>query len=258
MSDSSERDDQATDADEAAPDLDLGPDSPTLDLDEVPPPAAASPAGTVRRRLIGFLALVLGAVGVLASVVLAFLVLRTGFGASSAVDSLLDPVAATIERVDTRIDQADDAIDRGGVPSEGMPELRARSEGLLDVSGSAADLFTTVSDHPVYQWLPADLAPLTSALEGFTTGSSRVEEVVAATPDGDGLTSADAAIVADELDTLQAAVTDVGEAFNSAERSLRRWIRIGALFGFLASLWLCWAQFSLARRGLRAVRGRPV
>lgn len=223
------------------------------------PPPRATPSGrAVRARLIGFLAVILGIVGIVLSVVALFLVLRIGFGVTSAVDNLLEPVSATIDRLETRIDQADDAVDRDGVMPEQMPELRARSEGLLDVTGSAVDLFTAARDHPMYRWLPAELSALESSLGDYADGASRIEEVVDRTADGDGLSAADSSTVAAEIDTLQAGVVDVRQAVDEAARSLRRWIRIGAFFGFLGALWGSWAQFCLARRGLRAVRGKPV
>jgi len=217
------------------------------------------PAGYgLRRRLTGFLALVLGVVGMLASLVVAFLILRTGFSATSTVDNLLSPVAETIGRVETRIDQADDVVNRNGVASELMPELLARSEGLSDVAGSGRELFTTVTDHPVYGLLPAQLDPLTDALDEFAASAVRVDEVVTSAAEGRDLKAADAELVADELDGLQAKVAGAGDALDDATRSLKRWIRFGAFIGLLVSLWSFWAQFVLARRGLRAVRGRPV
>lgn len=231
-------------------------DGPETRTSRLPRPTPSGRA--VRARLFGFLALILGVVGIVLSVIALFLVLRAGFGVTSAVDDLLEPVSATIDRLETRIDQADDTVDRDGVAPEQMPALRARSEGLLDLTGSAVDLFAAVRDHPVYQWLPADLSALESSLDDYAGGASRIEEVVGRTADGAGLSAADSSTVATEIDTLQAGVVDVRQAVVEAARSLRRWIRIGAFFGFLGVLWGLWAQFCLARRGLRAVRGRPV
>ena len=211
-----------------------------------------------RRRVAGALALMLGIVGLVASLGAAALIVQTGLGATRAADRLLDPVAEQIGVVETRIDQADDAVDREGMTTALMPELRARSEGLLDVTSSARDTLTTVRDHPIYGWLPADLDPLEASVDGFATGADQIEEVVAGTTNGQGLSTADASIVADELNTLQAGVAGAREAIDGATRSLKRWIRIAAFVGFLASLWSCWAQFCLTRRGFRGARGlRP-
>jgi hypothetical protein len=214
--------------------------------------------GGARRRAVGVLALLLGVAGVLASLGAAALVARTGFGATRAADRLLEPVAEQIGVVETRIDQADDAVDREGMATALMPELRARSEGLVDVTASARDTAATLRDHPIYGLLPADLDPLTASVDGFADGASRIEQVVAATAGNQELTGADASIVADELNTLQAGVAGAREAIDGATRSLKRWIRIGALVGVLISLWSCWAQFCLARRGFRATRGYSV
>lgn len=212
----------------------------------------------LRSRFAGFLALALGVVGVVASVVFAVLVVRAGFGAGSAIDSILAPVSNTLDRIDTRIDQADDDVDRDGVPVELMPTLRARSEGLLDVASSGRDLFTTVEDHPIYQWLPAEMGPLGESLTTFSDGANNIEDLVSGTAENRPLSATDAGVIADEIDVLQAEVAGAGEALDNAARSLKRWLRLGALFAFLASLWSGWAQYCLARRGARALRGRPV
>ena len=100
-----------------------------------------------RRRVAGALALMLGIVGLVASLGAAALIVQTGLGATRAADRLLDPVAEQIGVVETRIDQADDAVDREGMTTALMPELRARSEGLLDVTSSARDKFHGTRDN---------------------------------------------------------------------------------------------------------------
>ena len=63
--------------------------------------------------------------------------------------------------------------------------------------------------------------------------------------------------VGGQLDELQGRVSDVRELLGSATSSLRRWVRFAALLGFIAALWGLWGQISLAKRGWRALRGRP-
>lgn len=212
--------------------------------------------GGFRRRLAGILALMLGVVGMVLAVVFAFLVLRAGFGATGVVDDLIEPVDRAIDRLETRIDQTDDAVDRDGMETEAVSRLAARSEGLLDMAASANDIFSAVEDHAIYRYLPADLSDLSASLASFEASATTVNEAVSDLGDGESLDGAGAGILADELDSMQTKVGDTRDAVDEAGRSLRRWIRLGSLGGFLASIWGLWSQFCLARRGIRGLRGQ--
>ena len=62
----------------------------------------------------------------------------------------------------------------------------------------------------------------------------------------------------DEIDGMQSSVLDAREDLDDAKSSLRSWLRIGGLLGFLVSLWGLWSQVALGRRGWRGLRNRPV
>jgi len=212
----------------------------------------------IRGRLGGVSALVLGVVGIAVAVVGAFLIVRLGFGATSTVDRLMEPVDESIDRIEVRIDQADDAVDRTGLEPERLAELRARSDGLLDMTISANEIFLSVKDHPIYGWLPTDLSKLESALADFHGAAASIDGVVSDVRTGSGLRASDAVIVADALDGMQSRVTGIRSSVEDASRSVRRWIRIGAVAAFLVALWGLWAQVCLARRGWRGTRGRSL
>lgn len=217
------------------------------DADKAKP---AKPRSGARRRLGGLLALLLGIIGSLAMIVLAFLIVRLGFGASDTVDLALEPVRVSFDRLEDRIDQTDDLVDRNGIDAEVVDELQARVDGLVDVSTAAHQGFEAVEDHPVYSLLPAELSVLADDLELYETSAIEIDELIG---DGEPAASASAA-VADRLDQMQGNVSDVRDRIDEAASSLRRWIRIGALGGFLAALWGLWAQIALTKRGWRGLR----
>lgn len=233
------------------PDLDGtgGPD----DVEEVAP--AAPETGTARRRLAGLLATVLALVGIVASVVLAFLALRVLFTASGIVDDRFEPVETSFDRLEERIDETDDLVSRDGVPAERVAELRARVDGLVDIADLTARAFQTIDGHPLYRLLPADLAPLGESLDGFQTSAEQVDTALGS---GTSVGSSAAARMATEVDGMQSRVTDARERLDAAAGSLRSWLRIGGLLGFLIALWSLWAQRSLLRRGWRGFRNQPL
>ena len=217
---------------------------------------ASKPSGGVRRRLAGFLALLLGAVGMLVAIALGFLLLRTGFGARGIVDDLFEPVDAAIDRLEIRIDQADDAVTRGGVDSDGVEALATRSESLVDMAVSAKALFGSVQDQSIYRYLPADLSKVDDTLSTYETSATKVNDTVSRLQAGQSMPDSDAQVVADEIDSMQTMVGGLRESLDDAGGSLRRWIRISSFGGLLGALWGMWSQFCLARVGLRVLRGR--
>ncbi|MEL7155819.1 MAG: hypothetical protein AAFN30_04385 [Actinomycetota bacterium] len=233
--------------------VDLGPEAETGSTPERPGGDRRSVLG---RRIAGLLALVLGAVGLLASIVVGALVLWAGVTASSTIDDLVAPLIDTVERAETRIDQADDAVDRDGIDADRMPELRARAEGLADVGLAARQLTDRISEHPVYGRLPADLAGLVTATDDVARRTERINELVSGIADGRALPARTASEVTEELNTLQQGVDGVADTIDNAAGSLKRWVRLASLLGVAVAAWSGWAQLSLARRGLRGLRGQ--
>jgi hypothetical protein len=246
--------------DDNEPSLDDGTDLPDLpDLGE--PTGPEGPAvgvepdegGGAGRRLAGVLGLVLGLLGLVLALVLTFLSLRQLFTASSAADRAMDPITAAVDRLEDRIDQTDDLIDREGVEADRVPELRARVDGLVDVTSLANRAFQAADDHPLHRLLPADLASLGESLSDFEASARLVDESLGSATT---VRPAAARAMADEIDAMQAAVTDTGDQLDGATSSLRTWLRIAGLVGFLVSLWLFWAQRCLFGRGWRGLRNR--
>lgn len=247
--------------DEQIPGEGDGEELPDLDIPEVPDPSTDwtpiddQPAeGGPRRRIGGLVALLLGGVGIVSALVLAFLALRLLFGASGTVDDLMGPVEAAVDRMDDRIDQTDDLIDRRGIDQEQVGELRARVDGLVDLTTSAAQSFESVEGHPVYGLLPADLSGLGDTLDGYATSAAAIDESLGSSPT---VRTAAAAAMADEIDDMQDRVTDARDAVDDAASSLRTWLRIGGLLGLLIALWFLWSQWVFARRGWRGFLNRP-
>ena len=206
-------------------------------------------------RLVGLLALVLGLAGALVALVSAFLFLRLLFTASDTADTAMEPVASSFERLEERIDQTDDLVDREGIPDDRMDELRARVDGLVDVSSAARQGFVAVDRHPLYRLLPAELAALGESLAVYKSSAEAIDESIGSRP---SVRPAVAASVADRLDTMQAGVSDTRSGIATATTSLRRWLRLAAFIGFLVSLWGLWGQVVLARRGWRGTRARTL
>lgn len=229
---------------------------PSTSIDPQPTSTVAAGGPGVRSRLVGLLALLLGIVGSLLMVVVAAMVVRFGFTASDTVDRVMEPVEVSFDRMEARIDQTDDLVDREAIASDRIDELQARVDGLVDVTTGAHELFASVEDHPVYGLLPAELSTLGDALAGFETSASTIDSQLGDAANGDTISATVAGSVADELDGLQSRVTGVRAMIADAASSLRRWIRFGSFLGFLGSLWGLWGQISLARRGWRGFRGR--
>ncbi len=209
-------------------------------------------SGGVRRRLVGGLALLLGTVGAALAILVAVLMIRFGFGATSTVDSVVGRIDSAVERLDVRIDETDDLIGS----ADGVGELEARTDGLLDVAVGAKQSFDTIEEHPLYGRLPVDLSGLGTILNEFEETSRRIESTVGAS-DG-ALDAAAEEKVSEQLNTMQARVSEVDDEIDDAARSLKRWLGFTALIGFVTSGWGLWGQVSLARRGWRGLRGRPL
>jgi hypothetical protein len=216
---------------------------------------AASGSGA-RSRIVGLIALLLGIIGSLLMVVVAAVIIRFGFTASDTVDRAMEPVEVSFTRMEDRIDQTDDLVDREGIVPDRIDELQARVDGLVDVSTAAHQGFEAVEDHPVYGLLPTEFSSLGDQLGTFEESSLEIDRLLGSAENGDTISDAAASGVADQLDSMQGKVREVRESITSAADSLRRWIRLGSLLGFLGSLWGLWGQISLAKRGWRGFRGR--
>lgn len=207
----------------------------------------------IGRRLGGFLALVLGLVGCVLSLAFLAASLRSGFSANDLAQDAAEPISDAVGRLETRIDQTDDLVDREGVAEPEVAVLRARVDGMVDTSTSASRAFAAVDDHVVYRWLPIDGDELDTTLQAFANEVGAIQADVGTSGEVD---AAAASQVADRLNTMQASVTAVGDMIDTMVDSHVRSIRLASLAGFFASLWSLWAQWTLTRRGWRGVRGQ--
>lgn len=207
------------------------------------------------RRVFGLLALLLGAIGVVLSLVLIAMSVRLLFTASGTAERLMEPVASTYDRLEDRIDETDDLIDRDGMEGARVAELQARVDGLVDVTNAAERGFDAVDSHPVYRYLPIDLSPLGSTLDDFEAAAEDIDGSLGSSND---VRPSVAASIADEVNDMQSRVSDARPRLQEATDSLRGGLRLGGLIGFLGGLWGLWGQAVLARRGLRGLLGRPL
>ncbi|MDH3303280.1 MAG: hypothetical protein OES24_22480 [Acidimicrobiia bacterium] len=219
----------------------------------VPPTLVVRRGAGVGSRLAGMLAAALGLIGCLLSFVLLAICIRFGFSASSVAETTAEPLAAAVDRLETRIDQTDDLIDRDGVSGSDFRELRARLDGLADSATSASQAFSAIDDHVLYRWLPIDKSELSSSLNDFKQGADESNGVALAV---DSLSPAQAARIGDRINDMQTSVSGTGDLIESTVDSLKNWIRLSALGGFVLSLWSLWAQISLMKRGWRGIRGQ--
>ncbi len=222
--------------------------------DTVVPPVLVQRRGAgFAGRLAGVAATALGFVGCLLSFALLAISIRFGFIASDVAESTAEPLVAAVDRLETRIDQTDDLVDRDGVFEADFDVLRARIDGLADTATSATQAFAVIDDHVLYRWLPIDKSELSSSLTAFKQGA---DEAVGITLNEASLNPAQAGRIGDRINTMQTAVSGTGDLVESTVDSLTNWIRLSALAGFFLSLWSLWAQSSLMKRGWHGVRGR--
>lgn len=218
----------------------------------VPPTLVEQRRGRIGGRLAGTLAAVLGLLGCLLSFALLAIAIRSGFLASDVADTTAEPLTAAVDRLETRIDQADDLIDRDGVSGPEFSELQARLDGLADTSASASQAFSAIDDHILYRWLPIDKSELSMSLADFKQGA---DESVGIATTADSLSAVEAGRIGDRINGMQTSVSGTGDLIESTVDSLTNWIRVSALAGFLLALWSLWAQTSLMKRGWRGMRG---
>lgn len=219
----------------------------------VPPSLVVRSGAGLGGRLAGILAAVLGLIGCLLSFALLAISIRFGFTAGSVAESTAEPLAAAVDRLETRIDQVDDLVDRDGVSGSDFRELQARLDGLVDTATSASQAFSAIDDHVLYRWLPIDKSELASSLDDFEQGADESDAVALS---ADSLNSAQAGRIGDRINAMQTSVSGTGDLIESTVDSLKNWIRLSALGGFFVSLWSLWAQISLMKRGWRGIRGQ--
>lgn len=240
-------DDHVTDDEESRTILE-GADNETT----VPPTLVVRRGAGVGVRLAGMLAAALGLLGCILSFALLAVCIRSGFSAGSVAETTAEPLAAAVDRLETRIDQTDDLIDRDGVSGSDLGELQARLDGLADTATSASQAFSAIDDHVLYRWLPIDKSELSSSLADFEQGA---DESAGIAITADSLNPTQAGRIGDRINTMQTSVSGTSDLIGSTVNSLKNWIRLSALGGFFLSLWSLWAQVSLMKRGWRGVRG---
>ena len=220
----------------------------------VPPAIVKKRGGTIGGRLAGVVAALLGLVGCLLSFLLLAISVRLIFVASDAAETAAAPLSNGLERLDTRIDQVDDLIDRDGVSGTDFTELQARADGLADIGAAVDQAFSAIDNHVVYRWLPVDTEELGRTIEQFSTGA----DDVAAAANGSTLGGSAASRAAERVNNMQTAVSNVDDLVDQTVDSLTSWIRLTGLGGMILSLWSLWAQTSLMKRGWRGIRGSRV
>lgn len=261
-------DDKDSSENESENEVDLASASTDLDLDlsDGPTPAtridaSSEPVAAVTRtglgiggRLAGLVAFVLGLLGCVLALALLAVSVRLVFSASGIADTAAAPLNNAVTRLETRIDQADDLVDRDGVSGAQMSELRARADGLADSAAAVEQSFAAIDNHVLYRWLPIDKDALSGRLDQFSVGSSEITSTMASA--GSGLSATAAESAGERINSMQTAVSSVDDLIDSTVDSLTSWIRVAGLAGLLLSLWNLWAQISLLKRGWRGLRGR--
>lgn len=239
------------------PDMDLAPILENDDQVTVPPSLSrSSKQRSFGHRLLGLVAAILGLAGCVASLALALGVLRLSLGAADASQTLMDPLSASVDRLETQVDEIDDLIGRQGVAPEDAEQLVARADGFADLADGWRQNYDAVAEHPVYQWLPVDLDQLDSAITTVETSTKIIANGAATGAESGRVPVAQAEEMSDNVNELQRNFGQVRSTVAEAGNSLTRWIRLGALGGFVASLWSLWAQTWLLRRGWRGLLGR--
>ena len=192
--------------------------------------AAGDIQGGVVKRTAGILAMGLGVVGMVLSVLAGLWAVRLVTSPGGFADDVTVGVEASLERARDRLAFAAQAEDAEVV----QQRLGAVQDGFAAAASAAAALDT----HPLVSLLPVDVEGLEIA-----AGSVFVED---ARDDPEG--------VLDETATNLAAAQQRLDDF--VDR-LRAWVLFAALLLVLVALWSVWAQYHLAGWGWRAWRANP-
>lgn len=198
-------------------------------------------------RLGGFVAVAFGVAGMLLAAAAAVVAILFTSGANSTVDDVVERITDPVERLDQRVTEATAAID-----SADGSELDARITGIVDQTSAVRGGIDTVTEHPLYAALPIDTDPFGATVDSIEDhGASLVSSTtVDLTEDGRGE-------IADELDKISGALTDVDATVEDLAGSLRFWIRLSGLAFLLLSLWGFVAQLSLVQWGRKLSSTSP-
>lgn len=200
-----------------------------------------------KRRIVrGTLALTFGLVGAVVAIAVAIGSVWYGFYATRTVDRVVDRISAPIDRVENRLVEVENSVES----AEDLPALRARVSSLTEAATSATSSLSAITDNPLYGQLPIDTDGLDARIDNLSDAAERLDASVS----GDNLESAKGPIAKeiesahDELDASRSMLSDVGD-------SLKRWLRISAVGGFVLAIWGFFGQLGLARWGRHLQRG---
>ena len=176
------------------------------------------------RKLIGALAITLGLLGAIASIIGITLAVRAGLQAQDRVEDITSAITEPLSSAQERA--AEVAANQTAIDGE------LRSEVISDRIETARSEISQIDEHPVYGWLPIDKDRLTDSLDD----SSTVTE--------SRLTTQSAGRLGETLGEAQESVDD----FSS---SLRFWIRLASIAGIAFGLWALLGQLALMGWGRR-------
>lgn len=199
------------------------------------------------------MALVLGSIGAVVSVLAAVAVVWLGLAVGRAVDTTLDWTTRAVDRLDSRLTETATAV----TEVDELGEIRARMARLADVASGARESLAAVTDHPLYGRLPVGMSRVDDGLSAIESSAQSLEETLEETVGGQLADEVRTSIVS-ELEEARTRYIDVETAIEDLAASLKRWTRLVAFGGVLLALWSLWAQVVLARIGhqWRSVRGR--
>lgn len=204
----------------------------------------------LRRRIVGYLALVLGALGSVVAAAAGLAAIWFGVTAAGITDDTISTITMAVNRLDERLAETESAV--GDSPVIG--ELEVRAQAISDLARNAEESLSAIDDHPLFGRLPIDTAPVAALLERVQESSVSLRADLAES-DGEAIVSAQVtAQITDRLTTARNQLANFDDRIQSIGNQLRLWIRLSALAGFLLSSWGLWAQIALARRGHRARR----
>lgn len=205
------------------------------------------------RRVVGYLALLLGVLGSVIAVASAFAAIWLGATATDVVEDTVSSIVAAVDRLDARLAETASAVNE----ADGAGELRARAQGVGDLVTNARESVVALDDHPLFGRLPVDMASLAARLERVEESSGGLMEDLAGITGNEPVSAAVKAQMTDKLTTAQEQLAASNESIQDVGSQLRLWIRLAALAGFLVCLWGLWAQVALGRRGWKTRAASP-
>lgn len=190
-----------------------------------------------------------GLVGALVSVAVAVGSVWYGFAATRTVDRVVERISAPIDRVENRLVELEDSVDT----AEDLPALRARVSSVTEAAAGVTSSLNTITDNPLYDRLPIDTDGLETRLDNL---SESAENLNATVNGGDGSTiEAAKGPIATEIDKAQDELESSRSMLSDVGDSLKQWLRISAVGGFVLAIWGFFGQLGLARWGRHLQRG---